>query len=84
MAKGYFIRKGDKTTCGGEVLEADTRILMFGFAHARTGDPVSCGKNKQIYEIVVVPHSLIVTADWWLARWTAEAIAPARPSSFPR
>lgn len=52
MAKGYFIRKGDKTTCGGEVLEADTRILMFGFAHARAGDPVSCGKNKQIYEIV--------------------------------
>ncbi|NBB63155.1 PAAR domain-containing protein, partial [Pseudomonas sp. ODNR1LW] len=27
MAKGYFIRKGDKTSCGGEVLEADTRVM---------------------------------------------------------
>jgi uncharacterized Zn-binding protein involved in type VI secretion len=52
MAKGYFIRKGDKTTCGGEVLEADTRVMMFGFAHARAGDPVSCGKNDETYKIV--------------------------------
>ncbi|MFJ2693251.1 PAAR domain-containing protein [Pseudomonas sp. NPDC087336] len=52
MAKGYFIRKGDKTSCGGEVLEADTRVMMFGFAHARAGDRVSCGKNDETYEIV--------------------------------
>lgn len=52
MAKGYFIRKGDKTSCGGEVLDADTRIMMFGFAHARAGDPVSCGKDNNTYEIV--------------------------------
>ena len=52
MAKGYFIRKGDKTSCGGEVLETDTRIMMFGFAHAREGDPVSCGKNDETYKIV--------------------------------
>ncbi|WP_223464710.1 PAAR domain-containing protein [Pseudomonas sp. GL-RE-26] len=52
MAKGYFIRKGDKTSCGGEVLEADTRIMMFGFAHARAGDPVSCGKDNKTYEIM--------------------------------
>jgi uncharacterized Zn-binding protein involved in type VI secretion len=51
MAKGYFIRKGDKTSCGGEVLDADTRVMMFGFAHARAGDPVSCGKNDETYEI---------------------------------
>ncbi|CAI8730125.1 hypothetical protein EMIT0194P_120155 [Pseudomonas serbica] len=52
MAKGYFIRKGDKTSCGGEVLETDTCIMTFGFAHARAGDPVSCGKNDKTYEIV--------------------------------
>jgi uncharacterized Zn-binding protein involved in type VI secretion len=52
MAKGYFIRKGDKTSCGGEVLEADTRVMMFGFAHARAGDRVSCGKNDETYEII--------------------------------
>jgi hypothetical protein len=26
--------------------------MMFGFAHAREGDPVSCGKNDETYEIV--------------------------------
>ncbi|QXH62443.1 PAAR domain-containing protein [Pseudomonas azerbaijanorientalis] len=51
MAKGYFIREGDKTTCGGKVLEADTHITMFGFAHARDGDRVSCGKNNKTYVI---------------------------------
>ncbi|WCM54556.1 PAAR domain-containing protein [Pseudomonas sp. WJP1] len=51
MARGYFIRKGDKTSCGGEVLDTDTRIMMYGFAHARAGDPVSCGKNDETYEI---------------------------------
>jgi uncharacterized Zn-binding protein involved in type VI secretion len=51
MAKGYFIRKGDKTSCGGEVLEGDTRITMFGFAHAREGDRVSCGKSSEFFQI---------------------------------
>lgn len=35
MTKGYFIRKGDKTTCCGEIMEADTRVMKFGMAHAR-------------------------------------------------
>jgi uncharacterized Zn-binding protein involved in type VI secretion len=51
MAKGYFIRKDDKTTCGGKVLEGDTHIMMFGFAHARDGDRVSCGKDNKTYVI---------------------------------
>jgi uncharacterized Zn-binding protein involved in type VI secretion len=52
MAKGHFIRLGDETTCGGKVLEADTRVMMFGIAHAREGDRVSCGKNDETYKIV--------------------------------
>ncbi|MGE8152250.1 PAAR domain-containing protein [Pseudomonas vancouverensis] len=51
MAIGYFIRLGDKTTCGGEVLEADTRITVLGMAHAREGDRVSCGKSDETYTI---------------------------------
>ncbi len=51
MAEGHFIREGDKTTCGGEVLEADTRVMMFGIAHARVGDRVSCGKDNKTYVI---------------------------------
>ena len=52
MADGHFIREGDKTTCGGKVLEADTRVMMFGIAHARVGDRVSCGKDNKSYVIV--------------------------------
>ena len=52
MAEGHFIREGDKTTCGGKVLEADTRVMMFGIAHARAGDRVSCGKDNKTYVIV--------------------------------
>ncbi|AOE87634.1 PAAR domain-containing protein [Pseudomonas sp. TCU-HL1] len=52
MAIGHFIRLNDKTTCGGTVLEADTRVMMFGIAHAREGDRVSCGKDGKIYRII--------------------------------
>ena len=51
MAKGYFIRLHDKTSCGGKVLEADDGVMMFGFAHAREGDRVSCGKDSKTYVI---------------------------------
>ncbi|UVJ45642.1 PAAR domain-containing protein [Pseudomonas sp. LS1212] len=51
MAKGHFIRKGDKTSCGGTVQEADTRVMMFGIAHAREGDRVTCGKDGKTYVI---------------------------------
>ena len=51
MAKGYFIREHDQTTCGGKVLEADTNVMMFGIAHARVGDRVSCGKDNKTYVI---------------------------------
>ncbi|MEL7935840.1 MULTISPECIES: S-type pyocin domain-containing protein [Pseudomonas] len=52
MAVGYFIRLGDKTTCGGSVLEADSRVMMFGIAHAREGDRVTCGKDGKVYKIL--------------------------------
>ncbi|WP_339503646.1 PAAR domain-containing protein [Pseudomonas sp. RL_105y_Pfl2_101] len=51
MNKGYFIGRGDKTTCGGEVLDGDGRINIFGLLHAREGDRVSCGKDGKIYQI---------------------------------
>ncbi|WP_223457741.1 MULTISPECIES: PAAR domain-containing protein [unclassified Pseudomonas] len=51
MAKGHFIRKDDETTCGGKVLDGATNVMMFGIAHARVGDPVSCGKDNKTYVI---------------------------------
>jgi uncharacterized Zn-binding protein involved in type VI secretion len=51
MTEGFFIGQGDKTTCGGEVLDGDARVDMFGTLHAREGDRVSCGKDGKIYQI---------------------------------
>ncbi|MBC3953328.1 PAAR domain-containing protein [Pseudomonas folii] len=52
MARGYFIREGDKTTCGGVVIAGDGRTNMMGFNHAREGDPVTCGVDGKAYIIV--------------------------------
>ncbi|VVO12277.1 polymorphic toxin type 44 domain-containing protein [Pseudomonas fluorescens] len=52
MNKGYFIGLDDKTTCGGKVLDGDTRVMLYGLAHAREGDRVTCGKDGETYQIV--------------------------------
>ncbi|SDS66412.1 PAAR domain-containing protein [Pseudomonas trivialis] len=52
MRERHFIGQGDKTTCGGEVLEGDNRVNIFGVLHAREGDRVSCGKDGNIYNII--------------------------------
>ncbi|VVO08227.1 PAAR domain-containing protein [Pseudomonas fluorescens] len=52
MTKGYFIGLDDKTTCGGKVLDGDTRVMLYGIAHAREGDRVTCGKDGETYQIV--------------------------------
>ncbi|WP_285960105.1 phospholipase effector Tle1 domain-containing protein [Pseudomonas tohonis] len=52
MATGYFIRLGDKTSCGGVVIEADNLVNMFGITHARQGDRVTCGKYPGVYQIM--------------------------------
>jgi uncharacterized Zn-binding protein involved in type VI secretion len=52
MSEGHFIGLHDKTTCGGKVLDGHTGIMMFGIAHAREGDRVSCGKDGKTYNIV--------------------------------
>lgn len=51
MAKGYFIRLGDKTTCGGTVLSAYQHHRFGGIAAARNGDKVSCGIDHKVYHI---------------------------------
>ncbi|WP_256590809.1 MULTISPECIES: PAAR domain-containing protein [unclassified Pseudomonas] len=52
MVKGHFIVLGDKTTCGGEVTDADTSSRANGLAYACEGDPVSCGVDGQTYKIL--------------------------------
>ncbi|MGA7507694.1 MAG: DUF2235 domain-containing protein [Erwinia billingiae] len=51
MAIGYFLRLGDKTTCGGRILTGDETFSWNGVAGAREGDLVSCGKHPGTYQI---------------------------------
>ncbi|HCN46074.1 MAG TPA: hypothetical protein DIT18_10810 [Pseudomonas sp.] len=48
---GYFIRRGDKTSCGGEVTGSDSLITMMGVEHSREGDSVTCGVTGLTYQI---------------------------------
>jgi len=62
MPIGYFIRIGDKTTCGGTVLSGSPHHSFAGLATARNGDTVSCGKDGKTYHIAGgIPNYLIHT-----------------------
>ncbi|BBG58765.1 lipase family protein [Providencia rustigianii] len=52
MAQGFFLRVGDKTTCGGQILTGDQSMQWYGVAGAREGDLVSCGKHSGSYRIL--------------------------------
>lgn len=52
MAIGYFIVAGDKTSCGGEVLDGHDGVTLHEQLPARDGDRVTCGKDGKIYQIL--------------------------------
>jgi hypothetical protein len=51
LAKGYFLRVGDRTTCGGKIISGDSMILWHGVASAWEGDKVTCGQHSGTYRI---------------------------------
>ncbi|WP_404680171.1 polymorphic toxin type 44 domain-containing protein [Raoultella terrigena] len=52
MAKGYYLVQGDKTTCGGKIVDGTSDHCLFGKAIARERDRVTCGQHPGIYMIV--------------------------------
>lgn len=52
MAKGYYLVKGDITTCGGKILEGDPTDTVMGIPVAREQENVTCGKHAGTYKIV--------------------------------
>ncbi|MDF7675720.1 PAAR domain-containing protein [Neisseriaceae bacterium ESL0693] len=52
MSVGYFLRVGDKTTCGGQILTGDPIMSWHGKPAAREGDQVSCGRHSGTYQII--------------------------------
>ncbi|KKI49079.1 hypothetical protein XK97_01435 [Obesumbacterium proteus] len=51
MSIGRFIVMGDKTTCGGVVLEGDPNQTIMGKPTACEGHKVTCGKDGKVYVI---------------------------------
>lgn len=53
MATGYYLRVGDRTTCGGKILTGTPETDWYGADAAREDDFVSCGKNPGVsYKIL--------------------------------
>ncbi|WP_110968166.1 PAAR domain-containing protein [Pseudomonas huaxiensis] len=50
--QGYFIRIGDKTSCGGKVIEGSSGTIMGGLPQSRLGDTVTCGVTGGFFQIV--------------------------------
>jgi len=49
--KGYFLFRGDKTVCGGKILEGFTDHQFFDKDMACEGHKVTCGKHPGYYRI---------------------------------
>jgi uncharacterized Zn-binding protein involved in type VI secretion len=52
MATGHFLCVGDKTHCGGEIIEGYAGWFSNGRPRARAGDAVTCGMDGKIYQIM--------------------------------
>lgn len=52
MSVGYFLRVGDRTTCGGKILTGDPAFQWYGISAAREGDMVNCGKHPGTFKIL--------------------------------
>ncbi|WP_148677399.1 PAAR domain-containing protein, partial [Klebsiella michiganensis] len=51
MGTGFFLVRGDKTTCGGSIIEGCDNHSIHGQATARMGDKYICDKDKKVYHI---------------------------------
>ena len=52
MTIGNFIGRGDKTSCGGTVLEGEDDFSFYGIATTLEGHLVSCGVTGDSYQIM--------------------------------
>lgn len=52
MSVGYLLKVGDKTTCGGVIVNGDLCFNIGGMPAATEGSKVSCGKNTGLFKII--------------------------------
>ena len=51
MGTGYFLVRGDKTTCGGKIIEGADDHTIMGIPQARDMDRVTCGRYPGMFII---------------------------------
>ena len=49
MGTGYFLVRGDKTTCGGKIIEGADDHTIMGIPQARDMDRVTCGRYPGMF-----------------------------------
>jgi len=60
MATGYFLVKGNKTTCDGSIISGSADHSIHGIATARSGDKYICGVDKKQHTILGgIPDNII-------------------------
>lgn len=52
MGRGYFLVRGDITTCGGRIIEGADDHTIMGIPQARDMDRVTCGRYPGMFIIV--------------------------------
>lgn len=86
VATGYFLRVGDKTTCGGRIISGSPDHRFGKMPTARKGDTVSCGKDGKVYRITggVPNYSIlgVAAAGTLHSRSTCPCNARLLPSFF--
>ncbi|XUA19419.1 PAAR domain-containing protein [Citrobacter sp. OP27] len=49
--KGFYLKVGDKTSCGGYITSSSSTIFVAGKAVTRMGDKYTCGEDWKTYSI---------------------------------
>lgn len=79
--QGYFLFRGDKTVCGGRILEGFTDHQFFDKDMACEGHKVTCGKHPGHYRFAAGLKTTYMVKEL-PERYTAIVPAPASRSSF--
>lgn len=83
MAKGYYLVQGDKTTCGGRIIEGATDHTLSGKAVARERDKATCGQHPGIFMIAGGIRNDAIQGRRMAGTLDSSSSCPCRPRFVP-
>jgi hypothetical protein len=63
--KGFYLKVGDKTSCGGYITSSSSTIFVAGKAVTRMGDKYTCGEDGKTYSIEGA-YPVFLRRGYWL------------------